>query len=115
MRPHGATVMIDTERILYEGTTGTQRVRVWLEPRGGGIGLFGHDMGSGLEPAFGKSEIETFLEVDAQHMVNLTVALRAERPGSPDGSSAMDLLSEKYRGNAAATSAFRTWLSEHGI
>jgi hypothetical protein len=107
--------MIDTERILYGGTTGTQRVRVWLEPRGGGIGLFSHDIGSGLESAFGKSEIETFLEVDAQHMPNLTAALRAERPGSADASTAMDMLTEKYRGNAAATSAFRAWLSKRGI
>ena len=107
--------MIDTERILYGGTMGTQRVRVWLEPRGGGIGLFSHDMGSGLESAFGKSEIETFLEVDAQHMPNLTSALRAERPGGSDASTAMDLLTEKYRGNSAATSAFRAWLSERGI
>lgn len=108
--------MIDTERILYGGTMGTQRVRVWLEPRGGGIGLFSHDIGSGLESAFGKSEIETFLEVDAQHMPHLTAALRAERPGgSADARTAMDLLAEKYRGNAAATSAFRAWLSKRGI
>ena len=72
-------------------------------------------MGSGLESAFGKSEIETFLEVDAQHMPNLTSALRAERPGGSDASTAMDLLTEKYRGNSAATSAFRAWLSERGI
>lgn len=107
--------MIDTERVLYGGTIGTQRVRVWLEPRGGGIGLFSHDIGSGLESAFGKSEIETFLEVDAQHMLKLTAALRAERPDSADGSTAIDLLTEKHRGNAAATSAFRAWLTQRGI
>ena len=107
--------MIDIERILYGGRIGTQRVRVWLEPCGGGIGLFSHDIGSGLESAFGKSEIETFLEVDAQHLPNLTAALRAERPGTGAASTAMDLLTEKYRGNAAATSAFRAWLSERGI
>ena len=107
--------MIDTERVLYDGTIGTQRVRVWLEPRGGGIGLFSHDMGSGLEAAFGKSEIETFLEVDAQHMPSLTAALRAERPASDEALTAMELLAEKYGRNAAATSDFRVWLSGNGI
>ena len=107
--------MIDTERVLYDGPLGTQRVRVWLEPRGGGIGLFSHDMGSGLEAAFGKNEIETFLEVDAQHMPSLTVALRAEQPGSADVLTAIELLVEKYGRNAAATSDFRAWLSKHGI
>ena len=38
-----------------------------------------------------------------------------QRPGSAVASTAMDLLAEKYRGNAAATSAFRAWLTKRGI
>ena len=73
-----ASAVIETDRILFDGRLGTQRVRVWLEPHLGGVRMLSHDIGSGLERAFGKDEIETFLEVEAVHMQNLVAALRAE-------------------------------------
>lgn len=74
-----ADVVIETDRVLFDGRLGSQRVRVWLEYRAGSILLASHDIGPGLEPVFGKGEIETYLEVDAVHLPNLTAALRAER------------------------------------
>ena len=107
--------MIETERVLFDGRLGTQRVRVWLEYRAGTIVLASHDIGPGLEHAFGKDEIETFLEVDAIHLPKLTAALRAERTDSDAPIDAIGLLAARYRGDSAATSGLRTWLTARGI
>ena len=106
--------MIETERVLFDGRLGSQRVRVWLEYRAGSIALASHHMGPGLEPAFGKDEIETFLEVEAAHLPNLTAALRAERT-DPHAMDAIELLAARYRGDSTATSGLRTWLTARGI
>ena len=97
------------EIVLFGGRLGTQSVRVWLECRGGGIGLLSHDIGPGLEHAFGKDEIETFLEIDAAELGSLTAAL-GDASGDP-----MKLLAARYQGDSAATSHLRQLLSEHGI
>jgi hypothetical protein len=107
--------VITTERVLFEGRLGTQWLRVWLEYRASMVVLAGHDIGPGLEPFFGKDEIETYLEIDAVHLANLTAALRAERT-DPDGPlDGIELLAARYRGDPAATTGLRTWLTAHGI
>ena len=74
-----------------------------------------HDIGPGLEHFFGKDEIETYLEVDAVHLPNLTAALRAE-PTDPDAPmDAIELLAAHYRGDSTAITGLRTWLTAHGI
>ena len=108
--------MIETQRVLFAGRLGNQRVRVWLEPHAGAIRMLSHDIGSGLELAFGKDEIETFLEIEAAHVPNLAAALRAERSepiAAPK--DAIELLVDKYRGDSTATSALRAWLTARGI
>ena len=107
--------MIDTERVLFEGRTGGQWVRVWLEYRAGSIVLASHEIGRGLETFFGKDEIETYLEIDAVHLSNLTAALRADwtEPNAP--MDAIGLLAARYRGDSTATTGLRTWLFERGI
>ena len=110
-----ADAVIGTERLLFEGHLGTQWVRVWLEPWGGGIRLLSHDIGPGLERFFGKDEIETFLEVDAAHVANLIAALRAERTDADPPLDAIELLAARYRGDSTASSSLRTWLTAHGI
>jgi hypothetical protein len=107
--------VIETERVLFDGRIGTQVVRVWLEYRGGSIVLASHDIGPGLELAFGKDEIETYLEVDAVHLQNLTAALRAERTDQDAPTDAVELLAARYRGDSAATSGLRNWLTAYGI
>jgi hypothetical protein len=107
--------VIDTERVLFDGRLGTQVVRVWLEIRGGSIVLASHDIGPGLEHAFGKDEIETYLEVDAVHLPNLTAALRAERTDSNAPMDAIELLAARYRGDSTANTGLRTWLTARGI
>ena len=107
--------MIETERVLFEGRLGTQQVRVWMEYRAGSIVLASHDIGPGLEHAFGKDEIETYLEVDAVHLPNLTAALRADWTTRNKPMDAMGLLVARYRGDSTATSGLRTWLTGHGI
>ena len=57
--------MIETQRLLFDGRLGSQRVRVRLERSGGAIRLCSHDIGPALEHAFDTDEIETRLEVDA--------------------------------------------------
>jgi hypothetical protein len=71
--------VIETERVLFGGRLGIEWVRVWLEYRAGSIVLASHDIGPGLEHAFGKDDIETYLEVDAIHLPNLTA------PCAPNG------------------------------
>ena len=110
-----ADAVIETERVLFEGRLGSQWVRVWLEFRAGSIVLASHDIGPGLEPHFGKDEIETYLEVDAVHLPNLTAALRAERTDPNAPMDPIELLVARYRGDSTATSGFRTWLSARGI
>lgn len=107
--------MIETERVLFEGRLGTQWVRVWLENRAGGIMLASHDIGRGLERVFGKDEIETYLEVDAVHVPNLTAALRTEWTDATAPMDPIELLAARYRGDSTATSGLRTRLIEHGI
>jgi len=97
------------EIVLFGGQLGTQSVRVWLERRAGGIALLSHDMGSGLEAAFGTDEIETFLEVDAADLPALAVAL------GHAGADPLPLLAARHRGDSMATSHLRELLSEHGI
>jgi hypothetical protein len=97
------------EIVLFSGTLGTQSVRVWLEDRGGGIALLSHDIGPGLERAFGTDEIETFLEVDATDVPSLAVAL------GHAGADPIPLLAARYRGDSMATSHLRQLLTEHGI
>jgi hypothetical protein len=43
-----------------------------------GSGCSAHDTGPGLERAFGKDELETFLEVERVHLTDLTAASGAE-------------------------------------
>ena len=107
--------MIETERVLFEGRLGTEWVRVWLEYRAGSIVLASHDIGPELEPVFGKDEIETYLEVDAAHLPNLTAALRAEQTDPDASMDAIELLAARYRGDLAATTGLRTSLTAHGI
>jgi hypothetical protein len=107
--------VIDTERVLFEGRLGTQWVRVWLEYRAGSIVLASHELGPGLEQFFGKDEIETYLEVDAVHLPNLTAALRAERTDPDAPMDAIELLAARSRGDSTATTGLRTWLTARGI
>ena len=97
------------EAVLFDGPLGTQSVRVWLERRGGGIALLSHDMGPGLERAFGTDEIETFLEIDAANLPALAAAL-GKATGDP-----ITLLADRYRGNSMAQSHLRELLAEHDI
>ena len=101
--------MTTHEAVLFDGQLRTQRVRVWLEWRGGGIAVLSHDIGPALECAFGTDDIETFLEIDAPHVPALAAALGE---GSAD---AMELLADRYRGDSAATTHLRELLAEHGI
>ena len=107
--------MTDGERVLFSGRLRTQSVRVWLERRGSGIGLLSHDIGPGLEDAFGSDEIETFLIVEERELGRLTEALLAGRTDPDAPTDVLDLLADKYAGNSMATSDFREWLTEHGI
>ena len=107
--------MIETERVLFDGRLGTQQVRVWFEYRAGSIVLASHDIGPGPERFFGKDEIETYLEIDAVHLPNLTAALRAERTDPDAPMDAIELLAARYRGDSAATTGLRTWLTAHRI
>ena len=97
------------EIVLFDGRLGTQSVRVWLESRGGGIALLSHDIGPGLEHAFGTDDLETFLEIDATELRSLAAAL-SDATGDP-----MQLLAERYQGDSAATSHLRQLMSQHGI
>ena len=107
--------MIETERVLFEGRTGGQRVRVWLEYRTGSLMLASHDIGPGLERFFGKDEIETYLEVEAVHLPNLTAALSAERTDPDAPMDAIELLAARYRGDSTATTGLSRWLTARGI
>ena len=107
--------MIETERLLFDGRLGPQRVRVWLEPWAGGIRLLSHDIGPALERVYGKEEIETFLELDAVHVPHLVAALRAERTDDDAPMDAIRLLTAKFTGDSTATTRLPTWLTAHGI
>ena len=96
------------EIVLFGGRLGTQSVRVWLEDRGGRIALLSHDIGPGLERAFGTDEIETFLEIDADHLAALATAHDAT-------ADPMTLLATRYGGDSMATSHLRELLAEHDI
>ncbi len=104
-----ASTVMTHEAVLFDRQLGTQRVRVWLERRGGGIAVLSHEIGPALEFAFGTDEIETFLEIDAAD----TPALAAALGGGP--ADPMQLLVDRYRGDSAATSHLRQLLAEHGI
>jgi hypothetical protein len=97
------------EPVLFDGPLGTQSVRVWLERRGDGIALLSHDMGPGLERAFGTDEIETFLEIDAADLPALAAAL-GDATGDP-----IELLAARYHGDSMATTHLRQLLGEHDI
>ena len=105
----------DTERVLFAGRLGTQSVRVWLDASAPGIRLLSHDSSPGLESYFGKDDLETFLEVDASHVLAIAAILRAERTDADAPTDVLDLLADKYRRNSAATSAFCDLLVAHGI
>lgn len=60
-------------------------------------------------------ELETSLVIDDLQLTAVTSALLTERADLTAPKDAVDLLHQKYRGNSAAISAFRTWLDEHGI
>ena len=107
--------MIETERVLFDGALGTQHVRVWLEPWGGGIRLLNHDIGPALERYFGRDDLETVLEIDAANVPNLTAALRAEWTDGDAPMDPMELLAIKYRGDSTATTGLRIWLTAHRI
>ena len=66
------------EIVLFSGELGMQRVRVWLEWQVGGVSLHSHDIGPGLEHAFGTDEIETVLEIAASELPDLSRALGTE-------------------------------------
>lgn len=104
-----------SERVLFDGSVGREHVRVWLDAPGSGIRLLSHDIGPGLEHAFGKDELETFLEIDGAHLAAVTAALRAERTEPDPPTDVLDLLADKYGGDSNATSAFRDWLTTRGI
>ena len=106
---------MDREVVLFSERLGTQRIRVWLERRGAGIGLLSHDMGPGLEQAFGSDEIETFLVIEVRERGRLTAALVAERIDPDPPTVAIALLADKYAGKSTATTDLRTWLTERGI
>jgi hypothetical protein len=95
--------------VLFDGQVGGQRVRVWIERRGGGLAVLSHDMGPGLEAFFGKDELETFLEVDAADVPALMAAL-----GAGDRDPA-EYLADRYRGDATATTHLRHFLTERRI
>ncbi len=109
---HAVTV---TERVLFEERLGTQWVRVWLDASGGGIAMRSHDIGPDLERFFGTDDVETHLEIDAEHLPALTAALRADRIATAAQATGLDLLADRYDGNSGATSVFRTWLDQRGI
>jgi hypothetical protein len=96
-----ADAVTATERILFDGRLGSQRVRVWLERRGGGIGMLSHDIGPALDRTFGKDEIETFLEIEHRYVPELTAALRAEHPDSDVPGDACELLADRFRDDSA--------------
>ncbi len=105
-----------TDKImLFDGRLGRQRVRVWLERRAGGFALLSHDIGPGLDMPSGTDDLETFLEVDAVHVPNLTAALRAEWTDATAPMDPIELLAASYRGDSTATSGLRAWLTAHGI
>ncbi len=101
--------MVIGEVVLFDGSLGSQHVRVWLERRGGGIVLLSHDIGSALERSFGTDEMETFLEIDAAHVQALCSVL-----GDPGGDP-IQQLADRYRGDSATTSHLRELLAEHAI
>ncbi len=98
------------ELALFGGELGTQRLRVWLERTArGGIALLSHDIGPGLEHAFGTGELETFLEIDAADLPALAAAL------GHAGADPMPLLATRYRGDSMATTHLRELLAAHDI
>lgn len=99
------------ETVLFSGELGTQRVRVWLQPEGGGVALNSHDIGPGLEPFFGEDEIETFLTIRPTQLAQLARLLGCP----PDAGEVIAALVDRYRGDSAATTHLRALLDEHGI
>jgi hypothetical protein len=68
--------VIATERVLFDGRLGTQRVRVWVRAKDSDIAMLSHDIGPDVERFFGTDDLETILEVDDAHLSRLTAALR---------------------------------------
>jgi hypothetical protein len=97
------------DKVLFDGQLGGQRVRVWIERRGGGLAMLSYDVGPGLGAFFGKDELETFLEIDSADVPALMAAL-----GVGTGNPAHPL-ADRYRGDSAATTHLRDLLTEHGI
>jgi hypothetical protein len=106
---------------LFDGRLGSQRVIVWLDDSGeGGIQLGSHDIGRGLEAAFGRDEIETYLTLGAVD-VGIVVQRLATELGADvesfgtDVAAAVSLLARRYSGDSAATTHLRLWLDQHLI
>ena len=104
-----------SERILFQGRIGGQRLRVWATDAGGGLRILTHEMGPALESAFGKDEIETFLEIDAADTATLVAAVRGELTKPPASSDAIDVIAARYTNDPAATSHLRDLLDARGI
>jgi hypothetical protein len=102
---------VTREIVLFSGQLGTQRVRVWLQPEGGGVALNSHDIGPGLEPFFGEDEIETFLAIGPAQLPQLAGLLGCE----PGVEEVLLALEDRYRGESSATTRLRAMLDEHGI
>lgn len=102
---------MDQPITLFNGHLGTQRVRVWLERRPGGIALLSSDNGPALEHAFGTDWIETCLQVDAEQLPQLATALGTD----PSTEAVLRALADRYHGDSAATTSLRTLLDEQKI
>jgi hypothetical protein len=102
---------VNDEIVLFSGQLGTQRVRVWLQPEGGGVALNSHDIGPGLQAFFGEDEIETFLTIGPAQVPPLARVLGCE----PGVNEVLRALEDRYRGESSATTQLRALLDEHGI
>ena len=93
---------------------------VWIEPSGnGGILLTSHDIGPGVEQAFGTDDLETFLTIAPTQVGRVRQALSVEfdeaETAGTDADAALNLLARRYAGDSAATSHLRLWLEEQLI
>jgi hypothetical protein len=107
--------VIATDLVLFDGRIGSQRLYVCVDWQGTSLGLMTHEMGPALENAFGKDEIETWLLVEPSHLHRLTDALRAEATHASADPGPLRLVVDRFGGDPSATTAFRTWLTEHHI
>ena len=102
---------MNDEIVLFADEIGAQRVRVWLEPADGGFMLNSHDIGPGLERFFGDTEIETYLTVRADQVAKVAQVLAS----GPTLDEVVTALTDRYRGDSAATTHLRALLDEHGV